>query len=225
MKKYVMVAMATLLLSGCKVDIKTSVNSDDLLVTDHKTVMADLNFEVASCSSSEDSRQESDELIKIKAKVPSIFHDAQYVECYRKSFDSFAHFKIPVSVGARLKDAPFKGDLYLYSDKNTIAGMGAKRELISRIKTAEADMPDKLNFNITVEVKKGSQPLPSTVTVLGAYVQKDTPALLGNVDFSKNDDLAFRLSDVSVDALMEYGAVPFLVKPEFFDSLKEQSKK
>lgn len=225
MKKYLMVAMATLLLSGCKVDIKTSVNSDDLLVTDHKTVMADLNFEVASCSSSEDSRQESDELIKIKAKVPSIFHDAQYVECYRKSFDSFAHFKVPVSVGVRQKNAPFKDDLYLFSDGNIVAGIGAKRELISRIKTAEADMPDKLNFNITVDVKKGSQPLPPAVTLLGVYVQKDTPALVANVDFSKYDDLAFRLSDVSVDALMKYGTVPFLVKPEFFDGLKEQNKK
>lgn len=219
MKRYIAIAVASLILSGCKVGVETYVNTDDLQSTEQKEVSADLNFEVASCSSSEDSRVESDSLLKIKSKIPTIFKDAEYVDCYSKNFNSFAHFKIPVSVGVRQKDVPFKNDIYLYSDGNILAGIGAKKELISRIKQAERDMPSGMDFNITINVIKGDSPLPKIVTVLGSFADKTYPVLVRNLDF-KIKKVPLTLSDVSVQSLLEDGAVPFMVKPDYFDVFK-----
>ncbi|EHJ3655110.1 hypothetical protein J9T75_000245 [Salmonella enterica] len=219
MKKYIAIAVASLLLSGCKVGVETDVNTDELQSTEQKEVSADLNFEVASCSSSEDSRVESDSLLKIKSKVPTIFRNAEYVDCYTKSFDSFAHFKIPVSVGVRQKDEPFKNDVYLYSDGNIMAGIGAKKELISRIKQAEKDIPSGMDFDITINVNKGEQPLPKKITVLGVFAGKGYPVLVRNLDF-RIKKVPLTLSNVSVQSLLEDGAVPFMVKPEYFDVFK-----
>lgn len=221
MKRYIVIAVASLLLSGCKVGVETDVNTDDLQSTEQKEVSADLNFEVASCSSSEDSRVESDSLLKIKSKVPTIFKNAEYVDCYTKSFDSFAHFKIPVSVGVMQKDKPFKSDVYLYSYGSIMAGIGAKKELISRIKQAEKDMPSGMDFGITVNVNKGAQPFPKTITLLGVFADKDYPVLVGNLDFNMKK-VALTLSDVSVQSLLEDGKVPFIVEPEYFDAYKSK---
>ncbi len=61
-------------------------------------VKGNIDIEVSSCNDYEDSRKESKNLIELKQKVPTIFKNAEYVECYRKKFDSYAHFTIPVAV-------------------------------------------------------------------------------------------------------------------------------
>ncbi|EBU8699404.1 hypothetical protein INA60_001431 [Salmonella enterica] len=219
MKKYLTIAAVSLLLSGCKVGVEADVNTDELQSTEQKEVSADLNFEVGSCSSSEDSRVESDGLLKIKSKIPTIFKNAEYVDCYTKNFDSFAHFKIPVSVGVMQKDKPFKNDVYLYSYGSIMAGIGAKKELISRIRQAERDIPSGMDFGITINVNKGTKPFPKTITLLGVFADKDYPVPVGNLDFNMKK-VALTLSDVSVQSLLEDGAVPFMVKPEYFDVFK-----
>ncbi|WP_422121378.1 DUF7424 family protein [Pasteurella multocida] len=52
-----------------------------------------LNVEIATCSSHEDSRKPSDALIQIQQKIPNVFDNAVYKECYQKNFNSLQVLK------------------------------------------------------------------------------------------------------------------------------------
>lgn len=82
--KNVMVAVISSLLVGW-VDLETKINTDNLLSSRQSMliVKGDINFEVSSCNDFEDSRKES-KSDRIKNKVPEIFRDAEYVECYKQ---------------------------------------------------------------------------------------------------------------------------------------------
>ena len=68
-----------------KVDLETKINTDNLLSSEQNIVKGDINFEVSSCNDFEDSKEkESKSLIELKNKVPEIFQDAEYVECYKQ---------------------------------------------------------------------------------------------------------------------------------------------
>ncbi len=66
MKKIFMVAVISSLLVGCKVDLETKINTDNLLSSEQSIVKGDINFEVSSCNDFEDSRKESKSLIELK---------------------------------------------------------------------------------------------------------------------------------------------------------------
>lgn len=63
-----MVAVISSLLVGCKVDLETKINTDNLLSSEQNIVKGDINFEVSSCNDFEDSRKESKSLIELKIK-------------------------------------------------------------------------------------------------------------------------------------------------------------
>ncbi|MDX7989238.1 hypothetical protein FE392_18310 [Xenorhabdus sp. 12] len=227
MKKWLVAAASVLVLSGCKVDVETKVNTDDLTSAEHKLVQGNINVEVSSCTNYEDSRQESKDLIKLKQQIPTIFADAKYVECYRKNFDSYAHFTIPVAVGVFPDNGQLgnKAEVYILSQKKAYAGAVIQKNVLAKIKKAQKDMMGKLDIRMSVILEKGSKPVPTLIS-LGTYMtnakNKDVPLVANGVNLAK--EMKFRLSDVSNSALSNGEYVPFLVTPDYFDSFRADKK-
>ncbi|HEK3213102.1 TPA: hypothetical protein ACNV0S_001153 [Proteus mirabilis] len=223
MKKIFMVAVISSLLVGCKVDLETKINTDNLLSSEQNIVKGDINFEVSSCNDFEDSRKGSKSLIELKNKVPEIFRDAEYVECYKQKLNSFAHFSIPVGVG-KVEDGQntVDTDLMVFSYKEILAGVYASEGVIKRIKQAEKNSHQKMDFSISIILMPGNVKMDKVVA-LGVTFTGDTskndPVLISRIKFG-NKPLTFKLSDVSVNQLMQYGMVPFLVTPEYFTLYK-----
>jgi len=90
--------VGVLLITGCKATVETEVSLTDIQQSESKLINGDLYVEVAACNSYEDSRKPSDSLVRAKQNVPSIFNGAEFVECFSKEFDSFAHFSIPIAL-------------------------------------------------------------------------------------------------------------------------------
>ncbi|CDG20362.1 conserved exported protein of unknown function [Xenorhabdus poinarii G6] len=227
MKKWLVVAASVLALSGCKVDVETKVNTDDLTSVDHKVVKGDINVEVSSCTHYEDSRQDSKDLIKLKQKIPTIFTNAEYVECYRKNFDSYAHFTIPVAVGVLPDDGQLgdKADIFILSHQKTYAGAVIPKDVLDKIKKAQKDMMGKLNIRMSIILERGNKPVPTLIS-LGTYMtsakNKDYPLVADGINLAK--EMKFRLSDVSNSALSNGEFVPFLVTSDYFDFLRKDKK-
>ncbi len=224
MKKLAVLVASILVLAGCKVDMETEVNLNDLSAKDSKIVDGHLNFEVPSCTSHEDSRKESNSLIKIKEKVPTIFREAKYVECYSKKFNSYAHFTIPVNVGeldgeGKVLDA----DVYLFaSPKEKIAmGILLTKELRARINKSQKNEINKMDLNFSVKINKEATPL--RVNVLGAFMTGADgtvePMVADKLNWDSNKALTFTLSDVAKTKLLEKGIYPLLVTPGYLTAM------
>ncbi|MBU9845618.1 DUF7424 family protein [Rahnella ecdela] len=226
MKKIAAICMAVTLLSGCKVDMETTANLADILSEQHKVITGDLNFEVATCNDYEDSRKESKSLVKIKAQVPQIFTNAKFVECYTKKLNSYAHFTIPVDVGAVGKDTKFAdthADIFLSSKKETglLAGIFVSPNLRKRLAQAKKEMPVDFDFNVRIKIKRTVEPVD--VVVMGTYVigadGKKIPVVMQRVHWNTGDYMTFQLSDVSKDNLFENGIYKILNSPASLQGL------
>ncbi|WP_340610356.1 DUF7424 family protein [Xenorhabdus bharatensis] len=226
MNKWLVIASSVLILSGCKVDVETKVNTDDLTSVEHKLVKGNIDIEVSSCNDYEDSRKESKNIIELKKKITTIFKNAEYIECYRKKFDSYAHFTIPVAVGV----SPEKGlshdaDVFILSHQKTYAGALIPKDVLDRIKKAQKDMMGKLDIRMTIILERGVKPVPTLIN-LGTYVtsakNKDYPVVASGINLAK--EMKFRLSDVSNSSLSTGELVPFLVTPDYFDFLQAAKK-
>ncbi|MBD2798145.1 hypothetical protein ID856_16690 [Xenorhabdus sp. 18] len=227
MKKWLAIAASTLVLSGCKVDVETKVNTDDLTSIEHKLVKGDIDIEVSSCNDYEDSRKESKNLIELKQKVPTIFKNAEYVECYRKKFDSYAHFTIPVAVGVLPDDGQLgnDADVFILSHQKAYAGAVIPKDVLDRIKKAQKDMMGKLDIRMSIILERGTKPVPTLIS-LGTYMtsakNKDYPLVANGINLAK--EMKFRLSDVSNSSLSNGEFVPFLVTPDYFDVFRTDKK-
>ncbi|MBK5143197.1 hypothetical protein I2494_05625 [Budviciaceae bacterium BWR-B9] len=215
MKKIVPVVAVGLLLSGCKVDMNTTVDLNDLMSSTHKAVSGKLSFEVPACSSHEDSRKESKSLTDLKAQVPTIFRNAQFTECYTKQFSSYADFAIPVDVGSM--DEPTNmadTDIYIVSSKKhrTLAGIVLNKDLIERIRKAQKNAMNKMDFDISVTINRGDNTLSGYM--VGVYQTfpdgKKVPASFAPLNWENAKTLTFTLSDVSTEQLFTDSSYTFL---------------
>ena len=96
----VFITLLLLNITGCKVQLSTDVPISKLTEKGLHKIDANFFAEVPACSSFEDSRQPSHSVIQAQSEIPKIFGNAKYVECFTQKMDSFAHFTIPVEIGA-----------------------------------------------------------------------------------------------------------------------------
>src|SRR5690606_31909791 len=73
----------------------------------------ELYLEVAGCHDFEDSRKPSSAVIEAQQKVPAIFADAQYEECFSKQMDSFARFTVPIALNKDNGIEPAAAEKYI----------------------------------------------------------------------------------------------------------------
>lgn len=227
MKSYLAVIASVFVLSGCKVDVETKVNTDDLLSTEHKLVQGSINVEVPSCNDFEDSRKESKSLIEIKQKLPTVFKNIEFKECYKQKFNSYASFSVPVGVGY-FDDNPkaVDAEIYVFANKITYAGIVLMGDTATKLANAKKSSPGELNLAMTLVLEKGKQPIPN-IAALGVYMtgieSKNSPMTLGGIKI-EGKEIKLRLSDVS-NSMIENGKITsVVVKAEYLEGLLTQLK-
>lgn len=228
MKKILPVLIAVLFLAGCKVDVETTVNTDDLVSHEHKLVAGNINVEVPACNDFEDSRKESKSLIRIKEQMPAVFSGAEYKECYKEKFNSYASFIVPVGVGFIADDMKaVNAGIYIFSNDELYAGMMITPETIKRLQSAKKSAPGDLKLQMTLVLEKGKLPIPN-IAAMSVFMTgteaKNKPLIASRVGIV-GKEVRFKLSDVS-NALLESGNIaPVLYKAEMLEKLVANLKK
>lgn len=198
-----MLVLITALIAGCKTTVETEVNLSDLLDSPTKQLAGNLLVEVPACQSHEDSRQPSEVLLEVQKVVPSVFSDAKYSECYRKGFDSFARFSIPIVLNKN-------PDQKLVSESQ-INLLSTDRELL------KVAVPDSIRAKLAKAQKKSPVGNLDLKFVIGVKNDTGKDVLLGAVavfvdqvpfvsrGFSVKPKGAFRLtlSDVSARSALD----------------------
>lgn len=204
MKKLLTLAFAALALAGCKTEIEKEISLNKILTQPLQAETALLNVEIMSCHNREDSRLESDDLIKIKSKIPSVFKEAKYKECYSKRANSFAVFEIPVAVGVVDDNTKVEEhDIAIYSYKNRPLNIRTTKEFSENVRNfLKSEFIPNFNFNVTLNVKNDTEQ-DHKFNLYSAYVN-DMPVSVATVPFKKGEEFKIQLSNSSADALYRF---------------------
>lgn len=203
MKKLFTLSLCALALAACKTEIEKEISLNKLFTQPIQEETALLNVEIVSCNNREDSRLESDNLIKIKSKIPAVFKGAKYKECYSKRANSFAVFEIPVAVGKEDGSQEIKHDIAILSSKNLPMRIESSAELSKNIRNfLKSEFIPNFDFHITLNVVNDTEQ-EQKFHIYSAYIN-DSPVSVAPVDLKKGENLKIRLSNASADALWKY---------------------
>ncbi|MFY1939502.1 DUF7424 family protein [Achromobacter xylosoxidans] len=208
MKRTGKVALAVLcvaMVAGCKTTVETEVSLTDLLNSPTKQLAGNLLVEVPACQSHEDSRQPSKVLLDVQQAVPGIFSDAKYVECYRKGFDSFARFSMPVFLD---KDADGKlaspSHINLVSNERGLLSVSVPDAVKAKISNAQKNSPvGKLDLKFAIRVKNDTgKEFP--FSAVAVFIDQ-APVVFSNLTSKPDGSFLVTLSDVSAKSAVEKG--------------------
>jgi len=206
MKSVLSLVVATILLTGCKATVSTEVSLKDILDGESKAIAGDLHVEVAACSSHEDSRKPSNSLVKAQKTIPSIFADAEYIECFSQGFDSFAYFQVPFFLD-KDKDGKLASEKHIniISNEDTLLWVGIPtsiKENMERVRSNSYGV-NALDLNINIKVNNDTgKDFP--FTVYAAYID-GAPYVLNDLTAKGDGAFIVTLSDVSVSHALDSG--------------------
>ncbi|MNK70365.1 hypothetical protein D3C87_897830 [compost metagenome] len=193
------------MLAGCKTTVETEVNLSDLLNSSTKQLAGNLLVEVPGCQSHEDSRQPSKLLLDVQQAVPGIFSDAKYEECYRKGFDSFARFSLPIfldkDMDGKLASA---SHINLISNEKELLSVRVPESIKTKINNAQKKSPvGKLDMKFAIKVKNDTgKELP--FSAVAVFIDQG-PHVLSNLTTKAGKSFLVTLSDVSAKAAVDSG--------------------
>lgn len=208
MKRTTKIALAVLcsiLVAGCKTTVETEVSLSDLLNSPTKQLGGNLLVEVPACQSHEDSRQPSKLLLDIQQAVPGIFSDAKYEECYRKGFDSFARFSLPIfldkDMDGKLASA---SHINLISNEKGLLAVGVPDSIKAKIKHAQKKSAvGKLDLQFVIKVNNDTgKDVP--FSALAVFIDQ-SPHVFSRLTTKAGGSFLVTLSDVSAKAAVEDG--------------------
>ncbi|MGX2949340.1 DUF7424 family protein [Ursidibacter sp. B-7004-1] len=210
MKKFLSLSLITLALVGCKTEMEKEI-SFTRLYEPLGIETAQLKVEVAACNDYSDSRQPSQSLVEAQQKIPFVFSNATFRECYREKFNSYAVFDIPISVGVAqqsIKESDTQ-DISLLSAENDkhkvplliVVKSGLKQRL-NQLKRTEI-MANSIDFSVLIKLKNDLKE-DKNLRIISSYIdEKPKPDGL-KTTFKANDNktIKIKLSNVSIDKLM-----------------------
>lgn len=203
MRKTLLLTMP-FMLAACDLEFHTDVG---LKEAQSKTVtegVSELFLELPSCHEHQDSRIESEQLVKAKEKFPQVFLEAKYVECFSKQMKSFAHFTVPVHFGEAEID---KYDILFKSTKRSHLTVYASKSLRKRLNdfSKENHLPN-LNVKIVVNIKNNTgEKLDFRLPPVFDPTSGDPlENLLFVHQFEVGDTISLLLSNVASSALFGY---------------------
>lgn len=202
MTNKILILLSIFIFSGCQGLIETNVNLSDLQSSTNKKVRGDLYIQVAGCSDFSDSRKVSDAVVQSKQTIPSIFKDAQYVECFQKEFQSYTHFTIPMI----LSDKSSNEYISIISNKDSLLNVSVPpsiKQNIDRVKANSFGIND-LDLSVNINFKNDTNKKLSFYAI-SSYIG-DTPAIYDKFYTEPNSSFTVRLSDVSVDYALINGS-------------------
>jgi hypothetical protein len=187
-------------ISGCKIEVEKQVSLKQLLNNEPASEIGYLNVEVAGCHDYEDSRKPSDSLVEAQEKIPQIFPNAKFKECYTKKMDSFASFEIPVFVGKYEQGKTKTDDINVLSDDDDLKVATSANTAKAIAKQAKYD--SSLELGVYIEVVNDLDK-DVTLDLSSVYVNGKTPVPVpdGNMKLEKGKSVQLKLSNVSADSL------------------------
>ncbi|BBO74444.1 hypothetical protein DSCW_18610 [Desulfosarcina widdelii] len=200
------VSVFILLFLGCETIVETEVSLQDLLNSKTKIISGDLYVEVAACASHEDSRKPSNAAVQAQQTIPIIFEGAEYIECFSKSFDSFAHFKIPIVIDKDI-DGKFASNknVNIISNKNNLLWIGIPPGIKKKMENFKEESFGATSFDLKVNVMINNDTgKDHPFKVVSAYIDGH-PYVYGDLTSHKNSKFLVTLSDVSVDQALKDG--------------------
>ncbi len=213
MKAIQSVLVVTILLAGCKASVDTEVSLKDILESKTKTIGGDLYVEVAGCNSHEDSRKPSNSVVETQQKIPSIFADAKYIECFSKKFDSFAHFNIPVVLD-KDKDGKLASESHvnIISNSESLLTVGIPKSIKANMDRVKANSFGVSSFEFQVNIRVNNDTGKEfPFKVVAAYVEGQ-PYIYSDFTSKGNSAFVVTLSDVSVSSALESGTAMVLLR-------------
>lgn len=211
--KVAMLVLTSVLIAGCKTTVETEVKLSDLLNGPTKQLAGGLYVEVPACQSHEDSRQPSKVLLDVQKVVPSIFADAKYEECYRKGFESFARFSVPVVLDKEDDRKPASAaHINLESNGVALLAVSVPAAIKAKIDAAKKKSPiGKLDLQFRIMVKNDTDKDVPFITV-AAFINED-PHVYSNLTVKAGGSFLVTLSDVSAKAAVQKGVAAVLAFP------------
>lgn len=201
MKKLFALTLCAMAVVGCKTEIEKDVSLKNLLNEPIKTETALLNIEIPACSSHEESRNPSDSLIRIQQTIPSVFTKAKYKECFKKKFDSFASFEIPIGVGAVLEKPNFENEINIYSVGNRKLNVRTDQNLAKRIRDfVKSEHISDLEMIVSLNIVNDTEQEQS-FAVLSSYLDGLPLSYFSSISYKPGDKFNIRLSNVAADML------------------------
>ncbi|MEY8873311.1 DUF7424 family protein [Haemophilus sp. SZY H52] len=201
MKKLFALTLCAMAVVGCKTEIEKDVSLNTLLNDPIKTETALLNVEVSACGSHEDSRKPSDSLIKVQQKIPTVFTQAKYKECYQQNMTSYASFEIPIGVGVAPETGDIKDEISIYSFGDRKLNVRTQQALAKRIRDfVKSEYISNLEMIISLNVINDTQQ-DQVFSVLSSYVDGVPVSYFPKLPLKKGQKMNIRLSNVSADML------------------------
>lgn len=204
MKKFTL-SLISILLAGCEVDIEKDIFLSELLNNPISTQNATLRVEVPSCYDFNDSRKPSKSLIDAQAKVPTIFKNAVFKECYSAQFKSFATFDFPIGVGRYVPDEKPKieNEINIISSpaRDLVLSVNAKKAFRQQVQDLRNNsMFSNFSFSISLNVKNDLSDTQN-IRILSSFIDGE-PFVSSNSAMPANSVTKITLSDVSVNQML-----------------------
>ena len=198
------------LITGCKFTTEVSVTMSELMERKNKDIIGDLYVEVPSCNDHRDSRNPSKSVIEARESIPGVFKGARYVECFRKNFDSMAHFKIPMNIRPSLSNLNDLDHISIVFNADNELMVGMPYSLRKRIDDMRKRNLRSVDLIVNINVKNDSG---NDFNFMGiaAYFGGRPYTYTEAISKSGNSFLV-KLSDVSVSRIMQYGATTVFKK-------------
>jgi hypothetical protein len=205
MKKYASILLLVSLLVGCKAEVETTIAFSEIASGATKTTTGDIYVEITACGDHDDTRKPSESLLQAKSKIPSIFEGAQYIECFNKKLDTFAHFKIPISIDGN-NNGKLESDnsLTLLTEKGVLY-VAVPSVLAKRIKDAKNDPEGGGLTDISIQINMNNDTKDGIIfKAFSSYID-GRPYVYSTLCAHANDTFVVRISNVSVDEALTDG--------------------
>ncbi len=205
--------LATMLvLVGCKTSIETQVAISELLEGQTKVIPGNLYVEVAGCKDYRDTTQPSSSLLDVQAAIRSVFPDSKYVECFRKDYDSFASFRVPIYLDKTLDGKPASPDhINLVSNESVLLWVVIPEQVKRRMGVEKGKDKPKLDMEIKIKVVNDTG-ADFAFDAVSTFID-NSPAVYSSRSVAKDTAFVLRLSDVSIQAALTGGGSPVLYLP------------
>ncbi|HHT4105192.1 TPA: DUF7424 family protein [Enterobacter hormaechei] len=203
--KTLVLFVATLILSGCKLEWTSDILFSKLFDKSITLIDSTLLAEVAACNSYEDSRKPSDSLLRVQGAVNDIFPEAKFNECYTQQFNSYAKFTLPIAYGAAdmLKPEHPKLRVLSFSDKTVFVNIAPSLEdKLQAYQNNKLSVTDFKPSNVSIVINlKNDTGVNQKVNIFGAYLNNFPLIHQVEMDFKKDETFNIRLSNVTTEAM------------------------
>lgn len=205
MKKFTSALLLVALLAGCKAEVEAKITFSEIASEVTKTTSGDIYVEITSCGNHEDTRKPSESLLQAKSKIPTIFEGAYYVECFNKKLDTFAHFRIPISIDGNNNGKLESDNTITLLNEKGILYVVVPSVLANRINEAKnAPEGDGLT-NISIQINMNNDTKDGIVfQAFSSYID-GRPYVLTTLCAHPNDPFVIRVSNVSADQALTEG--------------------